>query len=484
MNANGQPVDSNGDGIPDYLTDTNGNGSGPWMPSPVITIQPTNQVVIQGTNASLSVTVTSLVPPNYQWYFNSNSLAGATNSSLIIANVQPTNVGYYFVKVGNPAGGAISSNALLTVIVPPVIVQQPTNQTVMQGSNVVFGVIATGTSPLSYQWYLNGTILSGATNGSLTVANTQLSNDGSYSVTITNAAGGITSSNGMLTVVLPPAILLPPSSLPAIQGSNVAFNVTASSIMPVSYQWFFNGTNLLVGARNATLILTNIQPKNAGYYSVRVTNLAGSVTCSNAYLTVLVPPLILTPPASQVAVLGSNVILTVVATANWPLNYQWRFNGTNILRATNATLTLTNVQLVNAGSYSVVVSNMAGTVVSSPALLNVLFPVVTVTPTNQMVVSGTSVSFHASVFGTPSAYQWQKNGFNLVDGEKVNGSSSATLNLTGVSGLEAGNFTDNGNYSVLVLFPGGIVVSNSATLEVATTSPAVKTKSTSVVSLK
>ena len=86
LNASGQPVDSNGDGIPDYLSDTNGNGMGPWMPLPVILTQPTNQVVIQGSNAIFSVTAMSLVPPSYQWYFNSNALAGATNSTLAFAN--------------------------------------------------------------------------------------------------------------------------------------------------------------------------------------------------------------------------------------------------------------------------------------------------------------------------------------------------------------------------------------------------------------
>ena len=121
VNANGQPVDSNGDGTPDCIADANGNGlvdngETAWLPAPVITSQPVSQMVIQGSNATFSVAATSLVKPSYLWYFNSNSLTGANNSALTISNAQLASTGNYWVVVGNGAGSATSSIVTLKVL--------------------------------------------------------------------------------------------------------------------------------------------------------------------------------------------------------------------------------------------------------------------------------------------------------------------------------------------------------------------------------
>ena len=85
---------------------------------PSITSHPAAQTVLRGGTASFSVVATGTPPLFYQWYFNDLPLANATNSSLAISNAQPSDAGEYFVEVLNAAGSAISSNALLTVLVP------------------------------------------------------------------------------------------------------------------------------------------------------------------------------------------------------------------------------------------------------------------------------------------------------------------------------------------------------------------------------
>jgi hypothetical protein len=84
------------------------------------------------------------------------------------------------------------------------------------------------------------------------------------------------------------------------------------------------------------------------------------------------PPYIITQPASQSVAVGSDATLSVVAAGTSPLNYQWSCGGTNIANATNATLTLNNVQLNQAGNYAVQVSNGIGSTISSNALLTVV----------------------------------------------------------------------------------------------------------------
>jgi hypothetical protein len=84
----------------------------------------------------------------------------------------------------------------------------------------------------------------------------------------------------------PPSITTQPQNQAINVGSSATFNVTATGSAPLNYQWWFNGTNLLAGATNSSLTLTNVQMDDAGNYSMVVTNTAGSVTSSNAVLTV------------------------------------------------------------------------------------------------------------------------------------------------------------------------------------------------------
>ena len=138
----------------------------------------------------------------------------------------------------------------------------------------------------------------------------------------------------------------------------------------LAYQWSLNGTNIL-GATNSVLTLSNAQTNNAGSYVVLVSNNFGSVTSSIAVLTVNVPASISLPPQSQTVRAGSNANFTVTASGTSPLNYQWQFNGNPISGATNSLFTVNSAQLTNAGGYSVVVTNIAGSVTSAVAVLMV-----------------------------------------------------------------------------------------------------------------
>ena len=178
-----------------------GSGGKCFMPTaPVITVQPTNQTVIVGQTASFSVTATGTPPLSYRWSFDSANIAGATNATLVLPDVQLTNAGVYAVIVSNLVSSAPSSNATLTVLAPSAIVTQPTNQTVYVGGTASFIVIATGTPPLSYQWNFNQTNIANATNSMLVLTNVQPGQAGNYAVQVTNVVNSILSSNAVLTV--------------------------------------------------------------------------------------------------------------------------------------------------------------------------------------------------------------------------------------------------------------------------------------------
>ena len=257
-----------------------------------ITVQPQSQTAVSGTNVVLTVAAAGVAPLSYQWQFNGTALAGATNTSLTLTNVQSTNSGNYQAVVSNPAGSVSSTVAVLTVLVPPAITVQPTNQTVLVGSTVNFDVAASGSAPLSYQWQWNGTNLDGAVSQTLSLTNVQPAQAGGYGVVVNNAGGSATSAVAVLTVLVPPAITVQPTNQTVLVGSTVDFGAAASGSAPLNYQWQWNGTNL-DGAVSQTLSLTNVQPAQAGGYGVMVSNAGGSATSAVAVLTVADPPVLL-----------------------------------------------------------------------------------------------------------------------------------------------------------------------------------------------
>lgn len=179
-------------------------------------------------------------------------------------------------------------------------------------------------------------------------------------------------------VPVPPTITAQPQSQSVRAGSDATFAVTAAGTLPLNYQWRFFGTNL-VQQTNATLFIPNVQAANEGDYTAVVANIAGSVTSSVARLTILLPPSIVIQPQSLTVIAGQNAVFNVGVTGTPPLALQWRLGTTNLAGATSTTLNIPNAQPVNAGSYTVVVTNAQGAVTSSVATLTVRYSLTLVT---------------------------------------------------------------------------------------------------------
>jgi sugar lactone lactonase YvrE len=119
---------------------------------PAITAQPVSLLNDLGTTATFSVTATGTDPLDYQWRLNGTNVAGATNSTLTLTKVQSTNAGNYSVLVTNLAGWTVSSNALLTVNLPPIVsISSPTNGTVLLAP-ASFTLLANATDDQGVAW--------------------------------------------------------------------------------------------------------------------------------------------------------------------------------------------------------------------------------------------------------------------------------------------------------------------------------------------
>ncbi len=358
--------------------------------------------------------------------------------------------GFKFVYIPPPPSG-------------PAIATQPSSLTVTQGYTTTFTVSASGSPLLFYQWKLNNNNIAGATTSTYTKTNTQPADAGNYTVLVTNGVGPVTSSNATLTVLVPAAITVPPADAIVPAGSNVTFSATNVGTAPVYFQWQFNGTNLPAATTNK-LVLTNVQPSQAGTYTLIVSNFL-DVDSDDVALTVL-DPWISAQPTNQNVSPGATAHFAVGVSGTAPISYGWFKDGSpladmpGISGAYAANLYVSNASALSMGTYAVTVSNLNGQVISSNAVLTGSFPpLITVQPTSQATAAGANVSFSVSAIGPGSyTYQWQRNATNLLNTNKISGANSATLT---VSNAQAGELA---SYAVVVNNGNGPAVSSNATL--------------------
>ncbi|MFN7138542.1 MAG: immunoglobulin domain-containing protein, partial [Limisphaerales bacterium] len=244
-------------------------------------------------------------------------------------------------------------------------------------------------------------------------------------VTIGSVAAGSTAGNAWFDDIAVecfgiPVITTQPVSQTVNSGGSAAFIVAATNNV-TSYQWRKNGQNI-VGATGTTLFLPYVTGADAGEYTVVVGNGVGSVISQTAVLAIIAPPSILIQPGNQTVSAGVDVTMRVVLGGTPPFSYQWRKNGVNlsdggnISGANTSELLLNNVSHLDAASYSVVISNPAGTVTSANAVLT---------------LNGTSIFFEDFESGTLNNWTTVSAGlpFNILANmmNPVAGTKTATI---------------------------------------------------------
>jgi len=443
------------------------------------TRQPESATVVAGSDASFTVVVGGAANPTYRWRFNGVNLAdgagvsGSGTATLSLSAVTPARAGSYTVLVNNNGAVAESAAGVLSVHVLPVFTLQPHSATANPGEEVRFEAEATGTPAPGYRWFKDGRPLvddariSGSATASLRITALVAGDEGVYTVRAENAAGGLDSGAAALVITdasVAPSIQQQPAATAAVLGAQAVFRVVASGAPAPAYQWFKGEEPLadggpFSGATTATLRVTPGSLGDGGLYRVVVSNSAGSVRSDAASLAVHTLPGIPagSGPQGGWAKLGDSFTFTVAAEGVPAPTYQWFKDGLPLLGQTSASLVLDDLTDADAGAYTVVVTNAAGSVESSPALLQVSTPArIAVQPLGRLVGAGSDVALSVTAVGYPApAFQWFKNGEAIPD------ATEAVLNLGAVTLASAGDYT------VAVSNLGGGETSQVARLEVA-----------------
>lgn len=273
-------------------------------------------------------------------------------------------------------------------------------------------------------------------------------------------------------VLGPPRIVTQPINQIAREGAIIVFSVVAQGDPPLLYQWRKDDVDI-PGETSATLTLPIVDDTDEGSYEVEVSNNSGTITSDTVTLDIIQAPEITDDLADDSIDLGEQLVLTVTADGDEPLNYTWFTNGVVALGATLNTFTINNATNTDDMDYQVIVCNTYGCATSSVAHVTVgppAPPAIQIQPASTNVFTGDTATLTVGHTGTfPLSYQW------LFNGSALPGATSDPLVITNV---QSGNA---GSYRLLIANAFGSVTSAPAALTVSNSAPIITVQPVDVV---
>ena len=262
--------------------------------------------------------LTGLIPPNDVWcfgaavytptnvtvYFDNSSSSFNTTLGTHDFSTAPIYIGWDFPYPR--FSGSIDEVALFDRALTPAEVQsvfyssqipgqvltltRTPADPLYEGYNITMTATTAGVPPLTNQWYKGSTPLTGQTNLTFSIMNAAVGDSGNYTLVVSDAYGSSTSAVQTITVSAGPPLFLSQNIFDATRaiGGRVTYSVVAGGSAPVGYQWN-HGSTPIPGATTSVLKLTNLQPGDAGTYSVTLSNPYGTNN-NSASGTVTVTP--------------------------------------------------------------------------------------------------------------------------------------------------------------------------------------------------
>ncbi len=278
---------------------------------PVFSTAPDSGVAQVGSDVTLSAAASGNPIPKYFWKQGVTAIPGATNSTLTFTNIQLASAGLYTVTASNATGTA-SATAYLSVCVTAgsnILAFHYTNYVTVSNTVIMSSYITNAPSGSNvYKWQFNtADITTYSTNGNTFTLNSNVvtaSRSGIYSVVFNGVVGTTTVVKNQFydsywAFGVKPIITAAPQSTNVAPGANTALTATANvqqnaygNTLTLGFVWYKNGTNLVASQtsigtnQTVNLAFTNVDPTNAGTYTLVATNVWGSTTSAPAILAV------------------------------------------------------------------------------------------------------------------------------------------------------------------------------------------------------
>jgi hypothetical protein len=204
----------------------------------------------------------------------------------------------------------------------------PADRMVIAGEATTFAAEILGTPPLTFEWRKDDQTIAGANGPTFTLDPVLKTDEGRYSLRVTNSGGTVTTRDAQLTVTVTPATITDaskPSDLTVLEGNSATFEVVVAGSPPLAFQWLKDGFPV-TGATSTTYTIAAVAPGDAGDYAVQVSNPATPSLLSRTAKLVVQSDHI---PPTLAAVAGTPNQVTVTfsepvdpATATDAKNYQ------------------------------------------------------------------------------------------------------------------------------------------------------------------
>ncbi len=417
----------------------------------------------------------------YQWFKDGILLTNKTSFVLTLDPLQITDSGVYYCEVGEMGVRpdllpcAYSANAIVEVAAPLQVTGDLGEFNLYAGEPfTATSTYAGGLGVQRFRWYKGATLLPSETAGALTIPAVSLADTGKYRCDVLDDRNvALSTTFAWLNVYSPLAISAQPVGASLLEGDShnleVAVNA-ATGIGELHYQWTKDG--MPVGPDSPILALSNVTEEDSAVYACEITDVEGRLpggilVSDNATIDVDVPfqiPALGNPVSASVYRGDEHIFQTFTRGAEGTVAYQWFFEGAAIPGANSSAFTIPNCDTVDAGLYSVSVTDNLGTpadpldditLTSAQAQLSIVSPMaITQQPISQVVPRGDNATFSVVVEGGIGtlAYQWQRNGQNIA------GATEGALTLLSV--IEVNEAT----YSCVIADERQTVTSEGATL--------------------
>ncbi|XP_019853400.1 PREDICTED: hemicentin-1-like [Amphimedon queenslandica] len=439
---------------------------------PVFYLLPSDQTLLEHSTVTFQCLAIGDPFPSVSWSFNDEILiqdsryiigdSGQDFGSLTISRIRFTDRGTYTCTYNN-THGTVMTSATLSVQVIPVIVDLAVPPNGTAGSDTVLTCISRGYPAPTISWFINDTLVAEQNNNkmsinvltmegvgglynvssSLLINELELSDTNGYHCTATNeleSVQTVTSPQLQFTVLYPPNITEPPVNKTINQTDDGVFNCTVFSIPLSTVNWFFNNTQLEDDGANdiniksyshsmdqyitSSLTVSNtLRANNEGWYTCTasngVDNLIDAIEFSMSFLTVQVPPTVVSDSSTYLGVVHGSVTISFMILYASPVvnvtNIQWFFNDTRLTGSESnynfssdlLSLSISNLQHSDEGLYTLVASNEAGTNSTSVFLEIEAAPEIVLPPNNSSILEGDKVTFECRTTSEPlHTVQW------------------------------------------------------------------------------